>query len=119
MLIRLDPQTALNLFLGSWSALCLLCLIRYGRMTPDARRKLQPYIAAGAGAVVLLFAYLRSGKAGFFLALIPVALIISLNIATVKICPRCRWSNRSPRILPDAQYCGRCGAGLDASLEQA
>jgi hypothetical protein len=92
-----------------WTLLFIGLLVFWQRASPGARRRAQPYAITFAGLVVLLFAGLQGGGQGFLFALIPVAVIVSLNVTAVKTCQHCGAANRSNLVLPVAKYCARCG----------
>jgi hypothetical protein len=80
------------------------------------KRKVWPVMTPIVGLLFLAFTYLLQGIRGASFAAIPVAIITYINLRSVKFCPKCGASNRSPSIFPVPKYCGKCGAQLDNSV---
>jgi len=103
-------------FIGTWIALGIGGTIFYWRASPAMKRKAWLVMTPIVGLLFLAFIYLLQGTRGASFAAIPVAIIAYLNLHSVKFCPKCGASNRSPSIFPVPKYCGKCGAQLDSPV---
>lgn len=108
-----DQKTITTVFISVWIVLFIAGLIFHLTAPPLLKRKLQPFIAVGVGTTFLCFVGLISGRAGFYFAAIPVALITYLNVKAVKYCPRCGAMSMSPFMFPAPKFCVKCGTKLD------
>jgi ribosomal protein L40E len=110
---HLDPKMSPNLFIAIWVGLLVASVIFFNLASPQLKRAVFPYGAVLGGLLMLLFVYLMGGKSQFYFALVPVAVIMFLNIQTVRICPQCGATNNPTGFFSVARYCRRCGTALE------
>jgi hypothetical protein len=100
-----------SVFISVWIVLIVTGLI-YNLAENNFRRKqivvrIMTVLGGGSFAV---FAFLQGTDVWF---LIPaVAAITLVNVFTLRICPNCGTTNRSPYLVPAPNYCRKCGTEL-------
>lgn len=96
-----------------WGALAIGWAIAATHVRKPSTKLLLIRSGAVTGAIVFLGVvwFLSGSLRETELAIIPVAVIATLNLLLVKVCPRCA-ATLSPRYFLAAAFCSRCGASL-------
>ena len=107
-----DNSTVGAIFIGTWLALFVAAAVIHHKASPAFKMKLQRTAPVFIGLLFLGFVYLLGGIDTLYWAAPAVALIMYLNIAAVRVCPRCGNTNTSHTLYPAPKYCQRCSNPL-------
>jgi hypothetical protein len=108
-----DELTTPQIFAGALVALAICAMLLSFRASPSRKRLVFHVGSVLAALTMLLWITIMEGRSGLLFGLGPVALIIFLNLKTIKFCPKCGIQNRNPYFFPVPKYCTRCSTPLD------
>ena len=108
-----------TIFLAIFAALAAIAVYTSFRGSPVRKQLVFRIGSVLAGLTMLVFVAIAEGMSGFLLAVGPVALIIFLNLKTVRFCLRCGRQNRNTYFFPLPKYCSACAAPLEQRKEAA